>query len=78
MTMKLDTLIRSFLIAGLISLIALLLESAYYGLQNEVYSITTPFFSSVINSPLNMAVLGIIFVSTFVIVLNSLGKKERA
>ncbi|HOW15946.1 hypothetical protein [Methanosarcina sp.] len=75
--MKLDTIIRSFLIAGLISVLAFLLESAYYGLSNEVYSITSPFVS-IINSPLNMTVLGIIFVATFVIVLNTLAKKERA
>jgi hypothetical protein len=75
--MKLDTIIRSFLIAGLISILAFLLESAYYGLSNEVYSITSPFVS-IINSPLNMAVLGIIFIATFVIVLNKLAKKERA
>jgi len=75
--MKLDTIIRSFLIAGLISVLAFLLESAYYGLSNEVYSITSPFVS-VINSSLNMTVLGIIFVATFVIVLNTLAKKERA
>ncbi|MPM80482.1 hypothetical protein SDC9_127529 [bioreactor metagenome] len=76
--MKLDTIIRSFLIAVLISLLAFLLESAYYGLSNKVYSITGPFVSTVLNSPLNMAVLGIIFVSTFFIVLNKIHKKESA
>ncbi len=76
--MKLDTIIRSFLIAGLISLLALLLESAYYGLRNQIYSITSPFVSTVINSPLNMAVLAVIFIFTFVVVLNMLSKKERA
>lgn len=76
--MKLDTLIRSFLIAGLISILAFLLESVYYGLSNEIYSITGPFVSTVLNSPLNMAILGIIFVSTFFIVLNKIHKKERA
>lgn len=75
--MKLDTIIRSFLIAGLISILAFLLESAYYGLRNDVYSITSPFVS-IINSPLNMAVLAVIFIATFVIVLNKLAKKERA
>jgi hypothetical protein len=75
--MKIDTIIRSFLIAGLISLIALLLESAYYGVRNEVYSITSPFVSTVINSPLNMAILAVIFISTFLIILNTLSKKER-
>ncbi|WP_269851245.1 hypothetical protein [Methanosarcina horonobensis] len=76
--MKFDTIIRSFLIAGLISLLALLLESAYYGLHNEVYSITSPFVSAVINSSLNMTVLAVIFVSTFVIVLNTLAKKRKS
>jgi nucleoside recognition membrane protein YjiH len=75
--MKLDTIIRSFLIAGLISILAFLLESAYYGLSNEVYSITSPFVS-IINSPLNMAVLAVIFISTFLVVLNKIHKKERA
>jgi hypothetical protein len=75
--MKLDTIIRSFLIAGLISILAFLLESAYYGLSNDVYSITSPFVS-IINSPLNMAVLAVIFVSTFLVVLNKIHKKERA
>lgn len=76
--MKLDTIIRSFLIAGLISILAFLLESAYYGLSNEVYSITSPFVSTVLNSSLNMAVIAVIFIATFVIVLNTLAKKERA
>jgi|GEM_PF-1509638 len=76
--MKFDTIIRSFLIAVLISLLALLLESAYYGLRTATYSITGPFVSAVINSPLNMTVLAAIFVFTFVIVLNTLVKKERA
>lgn len=76
--MKLDTLIRSFMIAFLISLIALLLESAYYGLRTATYSITGPFVSSVINSPLNMAVLALIFISSFLMALNTISKKERA
>lgn len=74
--MKLDTLIRSILIAGLISVLALILESAYYGVHNEVYSFAST-FASVINSPLNMGLLGIVFVFTFAIVLNNLSKKER-
>jgi hypothetical protein len=66
------------MIAFLISLIALLLESAYYGLRTATYSITSPFVSSVINSPLNMAVLALIFISSFVIALNTISKRETA
>ncbi|MCO5381625.1 MAG: hypothetical protein NHB15_05560 [Methanosarcina barkeri] len=86
--MKLDTLIRSFMIAVLISLIAVLLESAYYGLHtrnmysasNAVYSITSPFVNnfSGISSPINTAVLAIIFISSFLIALNLISKRERA
>ncbi|WP_082088077.1 MULTISPECIES: hypothetical protein [unclassified Methanosarcina] len=76
--MKLDIIIRSFLIAVLISLIALLLEASYYGLRTATYSITGPFVSSVINSPLNMAVLALIFISSFVMALNTISKRERA
>ncbi len=76
--MKLDIIIRSFLIAVLISLIAILLESAYYGLHTSTYSITGPFVSSFINSPLNTAVIAIIFISSFVIALNLISKRERA
>lgn len=76
--MKLDTLIRSFLIAVLISFIAILLESAYYGLRTSTYSITGPFASSFINSPLNTAVIAIIFISSFMIALNLISKRERA
>ncbi|HII80156.1 MAG TPA: hypothetical protein HA261_07145 [Methanosarcina sp.] len=76
--MKLDTIIRSFLIAGLISLIAVILESAYYGLRNASYSVVSPFVSTAIGSPTNMAIIAIIFISTFVIVLNCLSKKEKA
>ncbi len=76
--MKLDTIIRSFLIAGLISLLAVILESAYYGLRNASYSIINPFVITAISSPMNMAIIAIIFIATFVIVLNSLSKQERA
>jgi hypothetical protein len=76
--MKLDTIVRSFLIAGLISLLAIILESAYYGLHNASYSVTSPFASTAINSPMNMAAIAIIFMLTFMIVLNMLSKKERA
>ncbi|KKG18181.1 hypothetical protein EO98_19315 [Methanosarcina sp. 2.H.T.1A.6] len=85
--MKLDIIIRSFIIAVLISLIAVLLESAYYGLytrtysaSNAAYSITSPFINnfSGISSPTNTAVIAIIFVSSFLIALNLIFKRERA
>lgn len=76
--MKLDTVIRSLMIAFLISLIAVLLESAYYGLRHSVYSITGPFVSTVINSSINMAILALIFIFSFVMALNFISKRERA
>lgn len=84
--MKLDTIIRSFIIAGLVSLIVVILEAAYYGLRpentssisNAAYSITSPFASAGISSPMNMTLIVIIFISSFVIVLNKLSKRERA
>ena len=74
------------MIAGLISLLTVLLESAYYGLHpektssigNAAYSITSPFVSTGINGSINMLILTIIFISTFLIALNLISKKERA
>ena len=86
--MKLEIIIRSFLIAVLISLIAVLLEAAYYGLHtrnmysasNAAYSITSPFINnfSGISSPTNSAILAIIFISSFMIALNLISKREKA
>ncbi len=86
--MRFDTIIRSFMIAGLISLIAVLIEAIYFGLKpensysigNTAYSITSPFVnsSSGIGSHANIILLGIIFVSCFVIVSNLISKKERS
>ena len=86
--MRLEIIIRSFVIAVLISLIAVLLESAYYGLHtrntysasNAAYSITSPFVNnfSGISSPINTAILAIIFISSFLIALNLISKRERA
>ena len=76
------------MIAVLISLIAVLLESAYYGLHarnmysasNAAYSITSPFANnfSGISSPINTALIAIIFISSFLIALNLISKRERA
>ncbi len=86
--MRFDTIIRSFMIAGFTSLIALLIEAAYYGLHpkntysvnNTAYSITSPFVNnfSGIGSHANIILLGIIFVFSFVIVSNLISKRERS
>ncbi len=86
--MKLDTLIRSFLIAILVPLIVVIIEAAYYGLNPENtsaissvgYSISSPFFTnfSDLTSPVNLAILGVIFICTFVIALVKISKQERA
>ena len=86
--MKLDTLIRSFLIAILVLLIVVITEAAYYGLNPENtsaissvgYSIASPFFNnfSDLTSPVNLAILGVIFICTFVIALIKISKQERS
>jgi hypothetical protein len=78
--MKFDTIIRSFLIAILVSLIALLIEAAYYGLSSgNTYALTAAFVNnySDLSSPANIALLTIIFLSTLVICLSKISKKER-
>jgi len=78
--MRFDTIIRSFMIASLISLMALLLEAAYYGLRLEnTYALTGAFVNnfSDLSSPVNITVLAIIFFSTFVIASNRISKRER-
>lgn len=87
-TMRFDTLLRSFMIACLISLITVLIEAAYYGLQpenaylisNAGYSVTSPFVNnySDLTSPVNLMILAIIFVSTFVIALSKISKDEKS
>jgi len=86
--MRLGIIIRSFMIAILISLIAVIIEAAYYGLHSENayavsnagYSIASPFINNLsdISSPVNLIILGIIFVSTFVISSSKISKKEKA
>lgn len=82
--MRVDIIVRSFLIASLISLIALLLEAAYYGLHpgntyGTTYALTAAFVNnfSDLSSPLNIMLLTIIFISTFVIVSNRISKREQ-
>lgn len=78
--MKFDTIVRSFLIAILVSLIALIIEAAYYGLRiGNNYALTAGFVNnySDLSSPANTALLAIIFFSTFVISLSKISKKER-
>ncbi len=86
--MRFGIIIRSFMIAILISLIAVIIEAAYYGLHpenidsisNAGYSIASPFVNnfSDLSSPVNMIILGIIFVSTFVIASSKISKREKS
>jgi hypothetical protein len=84
--MKLDYIIRCFIIACLILIIAVLIEAAYFGLNqkntyytnNTIYSITAPFvynFSD-ISSLQNIIIIIMIFVISFMIALNLISKKE--
>jgi hypothetical protein len=85
--MRFDTLIRSFLIAILVPLIVVITEAAYYGLHpantsaisSVGYSITSPFFNnfSDLTSPVNLTILAIISISTFVIALIKISKQEH-
>lgn len=78
--MKFDTIIRSFLIATLTSLITLIIEAAYYGLRiGNTYALTAGFVNnySDLSSPVNITFLAIIFASTLVIALSKISKKER-
>ena len=84
--MKLDHIIRCFIIACLILIIAVLIEAAYFGLNqkntyytnNTVYSITAPFvynFSD-ISSQQNIIILVIIFAISFMIALNLISERK--
>jgi hypothetical protein len=86
--MRLDNIIRSFMIASLILLIAVLIEAAYFGLNQKntyyiddtAYSVAAPFvnnFSS-ISSPTNTIILVILFVISFVMISNMISKRERS
>ncbi|RXA19992.1 hypothetical protein EQO05_06865 [Methanosarcina sp. MSH10X1] len=85
--MRFDTLIRSFTIACLISLITVIIEAAYYGLQpenaysvsNAGYSVTSPFVNNLsdLTSPVNLILLAIIFFSAFVVALSKISKNEK-
>ena len=84
--MKFDNIIRCFTIACVISIIAVLIEAAYFGLNqkntyyinNTDYSITAPFINnfSDISSQQNIIILVIIFVVSFLIASNLISKKE--
>lgn len=83
--MRLDTFIRSFLIAFLISLIVILIEAVYFGIHawnvyGVAYSLTSPFVNNVadLTSSVNIAVLTAVFVSTFVIVSGKISKSEHS
>lgn len=84
--MRLDTLIRSFLIAILVPIIVVIIEAAYYGLHPAktsainsagYYSVTSPFFNhySDLTSSVNLTILAIIFICTFVITLIKISKQ---
>ncbi len=78
--MKFDTIIRSFLIAVLVSLIALFTEAAYYGLRiGNNYALTAAFVNnySDLSSSANITFLAVIFVLTLLIALSKISKKER-
>ena len=84
--MKLDNIIRCFIIACLILIITVLIEAAYFGLNqkntyyinNTVYSITAPFVNnfSDICSQQNIIILAIIFTISFMMTLNLISKRE--
>jgi len=84
--MKFDNIMRCFTIACAISIIAVLIEAAYFGLNqkntyytnNTAYSITAPFvnnFSDISNQQ-NILILIIIFVVSFLLVSNLISKRE--
>ncbi|WP_011307925.1 hypothetical protein [Methanosarcina barkeri] len=78
--MKVDTIIRSFLIAILVSLIALIIEGAYYGLRLGNTDVLTAGFVnnySDLTSPVNIIFLAIIFISSLFIALSKISKKEK-
>jgi hypothetical protein len=82
--MRLDNIIRSFIIASFVSFIVLLMEAAYYGINSgsaygTTYSITAPFVNnfSDLGSFMNITILVILFISTFVIVSNMISKNNK-
>jgi hypothetical protein len=76
------------MIAILVLLLVVITEAAYYGLNPENtsaissvgYSIASPFFNKCSDgtSPVNLAILGVIFICTFVIALIKISKQERS
>jgi hypothetical protein len=76
------------MIAGLVSVVAVVIEAAYLGLKpensyainNAAYSVSSPFVNnfSEISSPINMLILIIVFISTFLLASNFISKRKRA
>lgn len=74
------------MISCIILIIAVLIEAAYFGLNqkstyyinNTVYSITAPFVNnfSEISSQQNIIILAILFTISFMITLNLISKRE--
>ena len=85
--MKLINILRRFTISGLILLIVVVIEAAYYGLHpknnyyinDTAYSVSAPFFNnfSDISSPANIIFLFVIFILSFMIVSNMISKKSN-
>lgn len=85
--MSFNNTLRSFIIASLITVIAVLVEAAYYGLHpkqlytfnDTLYSVTSPFFVNFpdIVNPLNLLLLAAVFTCSFVLASNKLAKKQR-
>ena len=79
-------IIRRFTIAGLILLIVVIIEAAYYGLHpmnnysvnGSTYSVAAPFITnfSDMSSPTNMIFLFIVFIISFIIVSNMISKRK--
>jgi hypothetical protein len=84
--MRLINIIRRFTIAGLILLIVVIIEAAYYGLHpmnnysvnGSTYSVAAPFITnfSDMSSPTNMIFLFIVFIISFIIVSNMISKRK--
>jgi len=79
-------IIRRFTMAGLILLIVVIIEAAYYGLHpmnnysinGSAYSVAAPFITnfSDMSSPTNMIFLFIVFIISFIIVSNMISKRK--
>jgi hypothetical protein len=78
--------IRRFTIAGLILLVVIIIEAAYYGLHpmnnysinGSDYSVAAPFITnfSDISSPTNIIFLVIVFIISFMVVSNMISRRK--